>query len=202
MIDTSLDEKEVAAIRATLLATPGVQGLHELRTRRMGDRALVDAHVLVDPKISVSEGHYIAETARARVLKAASCARCDGAYRPGGRFGCQAQPAPAAARSTACAISNSGWAQALPAVNRVVLHYLDGKVEAEIFLPAMSVREQIAALQSRNRRPAARTIHFSSPFICINEMHHNGALSRAHAQFRCSNYFCRFVTAYGTIAFL
>jgi hypothetical protein len=34
----------------------------------MGDFALVDAHILVDPLISVSEGHYIAESARARAL--------------------------------------------------------------------------------------------------------------------------------------
>ena len=31
-------------------------------------QALVDAHILVDPRISVSEGHYIAESARKRVL--------------------------------------------------------------------------------------------------------------------------------------
>jgi hypothetical protein len=42
--------------------------VHELRTRKMGDFALVDAHILVDPLISVSEGHYIAESARLRVL--------------------------------------------------------------------------------------------------------------------------------------
>jgi hypothetical protein len=42
--------------------------VHELRTRKMGDFALVDAHILVDPLISVSEGHYIAESARSRVL--------------------------------------------------------------------------------------------------------------------------------------
>jgi hypothetical protein len=45
-----------------------VRDVHELRTRKMGDFALVDAHILVDPLISVSEGHYIAESARARVL--------------------------------------------------------------------------------------------------------------------------------------
>ena len=43
--------------------------VHELRTRKMGDAAVVDAHILVDPMISVSEGHFIAETARARVLE-------------------------------------------------------------------------------------------------------------------------------------
>lgn len=66
--DRALDESDTADLRARILSTPGVRDVHELRTRKMGDFALVDAHVLVDPMISVSEGHYIAETARARVL--------------------------------------------------------------------------------------------------------------------------------------
>ncbi len=68
LIDTGLAEDEVEAIRQTLLTTPGVRSLHELRTRKMADNALVDAHIIVDPKISVSEGHYIAEAARQAVL--------------------------------------------------------------------------------------------------------------------------------------
>ena len=68
LIDTGLNETEVEAIRQTLLSTPGVRSLHELRTRKMADNALVDAHIMVDPKISVSEGHYIAESARQAVL--------------------------------------------------------------------------------------------------------------------------------------
>ena len=66
--DRALDEAATADVRALLLATPGVRDVHELRTRKMGDFALVDAHILVDPLISVSEGHYIAESARLRVL--------------------------------------------------------------------------------------------------------------------------------------
>ncbi|MBY4833797.1 cation diffusion facilitator family transporter [Burkholderia dolosa] len=66
--DRALDTTETAEIRALLAATPGVRDVHDLRTRKMGDAALVDAHILVDPMISVSEGHYIAETARSRVL--------------------------------------------------------------------------------------------------------------------------------------
>ena len=69
LIDTGLDEEEVEAIRQTLLNTHGVLGLHELRTRKMADNALVDAHIVVNPRISVSEGHYIAELARHAVLK-------------------------------------------------------------------------------------------------------------------------------------
>ncbi|CAM2181890.1 Cation transporter [Paraburkholderia sacchari] len=67
--DRALDETTTADLRTTLVGTPGVLDVHELRTRKTGDLALVDAHILVDPLISVSEGHYIAETARARLLK-------------------------------------------------------------------------------------------------------------------------------------
>ena len=66
--DRALDEAATAEMRALLMATPGVRDVHEMRTRKMGDFALVDAHILVDPMISVSEGHYIAESARLRVL--------------------------------------------------------------------------------------------------------------------------------------
>ncbi|AOK28423.1 MULTISPECIES: cation diffusion facilitator family transporter [Burkholderia] len=66
--DRALDADASAEIRALITSTPGVRDVHELRTRKMGDSALVDAHILVDPLVSVSEGHYIAETARARVL--------------------------------------------------------------------------------------------------------------------------------------
>lgn len=66
--DRALDESATADIRKLLMTTAGVRDVHELRTRKMGDHALVDAHILVDPLISVSEGHYIAESARARVM--------------------------------------------------------------------------------------------------------------------------------------
>lgn len=66
--DRALDEATTADLRTLLLGTPGVLDVHEMRTRKTGDLALVDAHILVDPLISVSEGHYIAETARARLL--------------------------------------------------------------------------------------------------------------------------------------
>ena len=70
LVDTALDEESVAAIRNTLMETAGVRDVHELRTRKMANQALIDAHILVSPRISVSEGHFIAELARHRVLAA------------------------------------------------------------------------------------------------------------------------------------
>lgn len=66
--DRALDESAAADLRKLLTQTPGVLDVHEMRTRKTGDLALVDAHILVDPFISVSEGHFIAEMARTRLL--------------------------------------------------------------------------------------------------------------------------------------
>ena len=135
LIDAGLSFEEVDSIRKTLIDTPGVESLHELRTRRMAHRALVDAHILVDPRISVSEGHSIAERARGRVLKSHpdvadvlvhvdpedDTDHDEKSQRMPGRDGLLKQLAPLIA--------------GLPEPERVVLHYVGGRAEAEVFLP-------------------------------------------------------------------
>jgi cation diffusion facilitator family transporter len=69
LMDRAVDEQEVQAIRETLLKTPGVSGVHDVRTRKMGDMIVVDAHIEVDANITVEAGHDIAVMARARVLQ-------------------------------------------------------------------------------------------------------------------------------------
>lgn len=69
LMDRAIDEKEVAAIRQTLEETAGVQGVHDIRTRKMGDMIVVDAHIEVDATLSVEAGHDIAVQARSRVLQ-------------------------------------------------------------------------------------------------------------------------------------
>jgi cation diffusion facilitator family transporter len=131
LVDTGLDEKEVRAIRNTLKAVPGVKGLHELRTRKMADNALVDAHIIVDPKISVSEGHYIAEAARAAVLKAHHV--LDVMVHIDSEDDALAKPnAKLPQRHLLLAHLHQRLGENLPASARIVLHYLEGKIEAEI----------------------------------------------------------------------
>jgi len=161
LIDTGLDAEEVEAIRQTLLNVHGVRGLHELRTRKMADNALVDAHVMVDPKISVSEGHYIAESARHAVLKNHHV--MDVMVHIDPEDDMQARP-------NAHLPSRPGLLAYLaehldtPALvdSRVVFHYLDGKVDAEIYL--VQSAEGVDALQSRcdelaREDPLFRAIH-------------------------------------------
>jgi cation diffusion facilitator family transporter len=67
LMDRAVDDQEVQAIRSTLLQTPGVIGVHDVRTRKMGDMIVVDAHIEVDATISVEAGHDIAVVARLNV---------------------------------------------------------------------------------------------------------------------------------------
>ncbi len=69
LMDRAVDEQEVGAIRITLNETPGVSGVHDVRTRKMGDMIVVDAHIEVDGSISVEAGHDIAVEARNRVMQ-------------------------------------------------------------------------------------------------------------------------------------
>ncbi len=152
LIDTALDDESVAQIRATIESAPGVLGLHELRTRKMGDQALVDAHVLVDPRISVSEGHYIAERARKRVLDKHEVLDVmvhidpedDNTEKPSAHL---------PSRHELIAHLQAGMQGELPEVERVVLHYLGGKVEAELYLPA-ALYDQPAHLSRLRERLA------------------------------------------------
>jgi cation diffusion facilitator family transporter len=69
LMDRAVDEEEVQAIRKTLESTPGVAGVHDIRTRKMGDMIVVDAHIEVDATITVEAGHNIAVAARQSVLQ-------------------------------------------------------------------------------------------------------------------------------------
>ncbi|MEB0048513.1 MULTISPECIES: cation diffusion facilitator family transporter [unclassified Pseudomonas] len=69
LMDRAADEEEVATIRNTLIETPGIKGVHDVRTRKMGDMIVVDAHIEVDASISVEEGHAIAVAARQNVMQ-------------------------------------------------------------------------------------------------------------------------------------
>lgn len=69
LMDRAVSEEEAEAIRSTLLATPGVLGVHALRTRRMGDMAIIDVHIEVDANQTVAQGHDIAVDARRRVIE-------------------------------------------------------------------------------------------------------------------------------------
>jgi cation diffusion facilitator family transporter len=60
LTDESISQKSVADISATIINVDGVFGTHKLRTRTLGRYVTVEAHVQVDPVLTVFEGHEIA----------------------------------------------------------------------------------------------------------------------------------------------
>lgn len=68
LTDRAANEEQVAGIAAEILATPGVLGLHDLKTRKTGDMILADVHLEIDGQLTVAEGHDIAHRARLNVM--------------------------------------------------------------------------------------------------------------------------------------
>ena len=172
LIDTGLSAEEVEAIRTTLQATPGVRGLHELRTRKMADSALVDAHILVDPKISVSEGHYIAEAARRAVLHQHHVLDVlvhidpedDVQAKPNAHLPCRGE----LLKHLAARLGNG-----LPLGKRTMLHYLNGKVDADLFLDPEEYGDAAKAEALKNK---CAEIVAADPYFRSIHLH------RSHAQ--------------------
>lgn len=60
LLETSLPEDIEKEIMEIAGSVPGVNDIHELKTRRNGMSFIIDAHVVVDPDMSVVEAHDIA----------------------------------------------------------------------------------------------------------------------------------------------
>lgn len=69
LVDTAVNPELLARIQNTIEQVPGVKKMHQLRSRSMGKDVIVDVHILVSPFISVSEGHFIAQTVHHELLK-------------------------------------------------------------------------------------------------------------------------------------
>lgn len=62
LIDSGLAADRLEELTRVIESIEGVSHPHRLRTRKMGGHVLMDVHVEVDPRISVSEGHQLAES--------------------------------------------------------------------------------------------------------------------------------------------
>ncbi|NYH97266.1 cation diffusion facilitator family transporter [Cupriavidus plantarum] len=69
LMDRAADEDTVEALRQAMLETPGVLGLHDLKTRKMGDLILVDVHLEIAADLTVEQGHAIAVAARESAMR-------------------------------------------------------------------------------------------------------------------------------------
>ncbi|MDN3526344.1 cation diffusion facilitator family transporter [Halomonas sabkhae] len=59
LVDTALPADQQHTLHQTAMTVPGVEGVHDLRTRRIGGEVLLDLHIVVAPRVTVSEAHEI-----------------------------------------------------------------------------------------------------------------------------------------------
>ena len=135
LIDTGLEPKQLKAIKQLINNIEGVNGVHMLRTRRMGGSSIVDVHIQVDEFLSVSEGHRISEHVRHILLESNKDIidvaihidpEDDEMEEPSNRLPMRNQVMQDLRRV---------WQAELEYVDmeKIVLHYLEGRVHIEVF---------------------------------------------------------------------
>ncbi|WP_456404557.1 cation diffusion facilitator family transporter [Thiolapillus sp.] len=152
LVDESLEEDKVEQIRDLITAIPGVSSLHMLRTRRQGHEAMADVHVQVRPWISVSEGHMISiaveEEIKANIEEISDVTVHIDPEDDEAAPTCKGLPL----REQALEKLREAWKdlQCLGREERILLHYLGGKIDLDIFFPLQCYesREQAEQLQN------------------------------------------------------
>ncbi len=162
LVDTGLDTQTVQRIRRLILSVDGVRALHLLRTRRLGGHALVDVHIIVDESISVSEGHYISETVRARLVKEIDSVT-DAMVHIDPEDDSQASPVcdlPSRADVLARLKEYFKDIDAAAHIEQVTLHYFGGRLRIELLLPlaVLDTPATSAELAASFRAAAARDL--------------------------------------------
>lgn len=159
LVDTGVDEKTREEIVLCIQKIPGIHAIHQLRTRSLGGNIFIDVHVLVDPKISVSEGHFISEQVYRVLAKTVPhitdtvvhidpeddekyCISCDLPDRP-----------------TVLNTLEKSW-KSLPAyseIENITLHYLAGNLDIDIIFP-VSVSKKYNEDLKKMYQDAARKV--------------------------------------------
>jgi len=137
LIDTGVEDHIAQDITQHILQVPGVDAVHQLRTRSHGKNILLDVHIEVDPKISISEGHYISEKVNLSLLEHFEkiidvTVHIDPEEE---EYFIRSKDLPD--RKTILNLLDQRWHN-IPSysqIEKTVIHYLRGKLGIEIYLP-------------------------------------------------------------------
>lgn len=138
LIDTALDEDMVTEITQIIESVPGVLALHQLRTRSAAGAIFLDVHILVDPLISVSEGHFIGQQVHFRLLQEIPQVTDVTVHVDPEDDEASAPSRDLPTRNELVAQLMTRWQNLIPAevIIAAILHYLGGKVIIELRVPS------------------------------------------------------------------
>ena len=147
LIDTSVENKVLACIVEEANQISGVKSTHKLRSRSLGGKVFLDVHIQVDSTISVSEGHYIADLAHGVLMKKIPKLADIVVHVDVEDDGSETLNVTLPGREKLFEKLKGVW-ERLPGfsgLNKMYLHYLNGNIVAEIFLPLTVLDETCEA---------------------------------------------------------
>lgn len=69
LTDRGVSQRDRELIRHIALSVEGVQNVHAIRSRKFGSNLYVDLHILVEPEMSVRDGHEISKNVNYKLIK-------------------------------------------------------------------------------------------------------------------------------------
>ncbi len=144
LVETSLPKDKMREIKSLIRSVEGVKDTHFLRGRFVGPDIVLDIHLQVDPKISVSEGHQIGLAVMSEIKKQVKHVTDMTLHIDAEEDGKLADQLATVntlpMRDEIRKILHNRWEGTLPqeAVKEILIHYLQGKVHLEVMftLPA------------------------------------------------------------------
>ena len=151
LVDTGLSEEVVDDIRAEIAATEGVRNIHLLRTRQMGEDALVDAHIVVNSRITVSEGHMIADVVRDVLIEKFDDVQEVLVHVDPENDEYKVQHENPLLRGGVDRLLKEYLAENYPLIDGFRIHYIKGLLELEVILPQtmFSLSQQVNTIKNR-----------------------------------------------------
>lgn len=145
LVDTGLDGETLSQVSSAIRNVNGVNELHMLRSRRMGHNVLVDVHILVSPRLSVSEGHQISEAVEAALTQNFDdindvTVHIDPEDDEHTDNSCKHLPL----RDEVMTGLQRHWAEitATQELMDITLHYLDGSINLQLVLPLKLIQQE------------------------------------------------------------
>lgn len=154
LVDTALPEQELKAIKQHITESEGIVGAHSLRSRLHGGQVFLDIHVQVASTISVSEGHYLADCLSQSLMKNFPEITDVVVHIDPELDTDENKPLLLPLRDEVLRTLLKCWEGVLneEEISRMNLHYLDDKLQVEIFIDkSLLNNELIDNLNSRSR---------------------------------------------------
>ncbi|KTD33728.1 cation efflux family protein [Legionella nautarum] len=164
LVDSGVELQMLEKIMQIIQSVDGVEKIHQLRSRLMGGDIYIDVHILVNPYISVSEGHYIAQHVDKALVEQLDAVKDVTVHVDPEDDELNCPSLHLQNRTTLQEGLLSAWKNDFPELQTWTLHYLDGKMIIDLecakgFKQWQALRERVTHdLQSYNDIQQVRLI--------------------------------------------